>query len=85
MVISWSPIIFIFGIVLFPLGVVNVIFFMILCRNEKIEKKDTFEGEVSGRSRECRTVPGDALWRAGVAALPLDVVCIMLWPRRTIG
>jgi uncharacterized membrane protein len=26
------------------------------------------------------TVMGDALWRAGVAAFLLDIVCIMLWP-----
>lgn len=25
-------------------------------------------------------VAGDALWRAGVALLLLDIVCIMLWP-----
>jgi len=31
------------------------------------------------------SVAGDALWRAGVAALLLDAVCIMLWPRRTDG
>lgn len=29
------------------------------------------------------SVAGDALWRAGVAVLVVDVVCIMLWPRRT--
>ena len=26
------------------------------------------------------TDTGDVLWRAGVAALLIDVVCIMLWP-----
>ena len=26
------------------------------------------------------TGTGDTLWRAGVAVLLLDVVCIMLWP-----
>jgi membrane protein implicated in regulation of membrane protease activity len=26
-------------------------------------------------------VAGDALWRAGVALLLVDVVCILLWPR----
>ena len=26
------------------------------------------------------TGTGDTLWRAGVASLLLDVVCIMLWP-----
>jgi hypothetical protein len=31
------------------------------------------------------SVAGDALWRAGVAALLLDAVCIMLWPRRAGG
>ncbi|MCU0234852.1 MAG: hypothetical protein MUE90_12580 [Thermoanaerobaculales bacterium] len=31
------------------------------------------------------SVAGDALWRAGVAALLLDAVCIMLWPRRSGG
>lgn len=28
---------------------------------------------------------GDALWRAGIAVFLLDVVCIMLWPRRPRG
>jgi hypothetical protein len=27
------------------------------------------------------TNTGDVLWRVGVAALLVDVVCIMLWPR----
>jgi hypothetical protein len=27
------------------------------------------------------TSTGDVLWRVGVAALLVDVVCIMLWPR----
>jgi hypothetical protein len=26
-------------------------------------------------------VAGDALWRAGVAVLLVDIVCILLWPR----
>lgn len=26
------------------------------------------------------SVTGDALWRAGVALLLLDIVCIKLWP-----
>jgi len=26
---------------------------------------------------------GDTLWRAGVATLLLDVVCVMLWPAST--
>jgi len=26
---------------------------------------------------------GDVLWRVGVAALLLDIVCIMLWPARS--
>lgn len=26
------------------------------------------------------SVTGDALWRAGIAVLLLDVVCIKLWP-----
>lgn len=26
-------------------------------------------------------VAGDALWRAGIAVLLLDVVCILLWAR----
>lgn len=26
-------------------------------------------------------VAGDALWRAGVATLLVDVVCLQLWPR----
>ena len=25
---------------------------------------------------------GDVLWRAGVAALLVDMVCLMLWPTR---
>ena len=29
------------------------------------------------------TDTGDALWRVGVAALLLDIVCIMLWPARS--
>lgn len=28
---------------------------------------------------------GDTLWRAGVAVLLLDVVCMMLWPAGTRG
>jgi hypothetical protein len=24
---------------------------------------------------------GDTLWRAGIAALMLDIVCMMLWPK----
>ena len=31
------------------------------------------------------SVVGDALWRAGVAAFLLDIVCIMLWPQRHNG
>ncbi|MCG6964254.1 MAG: hypothetical protein LJE95_13420 [Acidobacteria bacterium] len=27
------------------------------------------------------SVMGDVLWRAGIAALLVDVVCIMLWPQ----
>ncbi len=27
-------------------------------------------------------VMGDVLWRAGIAALLVDVVCILLWPQR---
>lgn len=30
------------------------------------------------------TSTGDTLWRVGVAALLLDVVCIMLWPVPTL-
>jgi uncharacterized RDD family membrane protein YckC len=30
-------------------------------------------------------VAGDALWRAAIAALLLDVVCIMLWPGARAG
>ena len=30
-------------------------------------------------------VTGDILWRAGIAALLLDVVCIMLWPYKSSG
>ena len=26
---------------------------------------------------------GDILWRAGMAILLVDIVCIMLWPKRT--
>ena len=29
------------------------------------------------------TDTGDVLWRVGVAALLLDIVCIMLWPARS--
>lgn len=29
------------------------------------------------------TETGDILWRAGIAILLLDVVCIMLWPEKT--
>ena len=31
------------------------------------------------------SVIGDALWRAGVAAFLLDIVCIMLWPPRGVS
>ena len=31
------------------------------------------------------TVMGDALWRAGVAAFLLDIVCIMLWPSHGVA
>ena len=30
-------------------------------------------------------VAGDALWRAGVAALLVDLVCIRLWPAERVG
>ncbi len=28
---------------------------------------------------------GDVLWRAGIAALLFDLVCIMLWPNKVKG
>ena len=28
------------------------------------------------------SVAGDISWRAGMATLLVDIVCIMLWPRR---
>ena len=31
------------------------------------------------------TVKGDILWRAGIAILLFDVVCIMLWPTKPKG
>jgi hypothetical protein len=31
------------------------------------------------------TVTGDILWRAGIAILLFDVVCIMLWPTKPKG
>ena len=31
------------------------------------------------------SVTGDALWRAGIAVLLLDIVCIKLWPRSPRG
>jgi hypothetical protein len=29
------------------------------------------------------SIAGDILWRAGMATLLGDIVCIMLWPRRS--
>lgn len=29
------------------------------------------------------TATGDIFWRAGIAILLLDIVCIMLWPGKT--
>ena len=31
------------------------------------------------------TVMGDILWRAGIAILLFDVVCILLWPDKPKG
>lgn len=30
------------------------------------------------------SVTGDVLWRSGIAILLIDVVCIMLWPQKSI-